>query len=454
MDGVSDCDGRGWIKAGGVLACTSSGTLLGVVCVRRVRLCVLCCCELSVSVVGGDCVRTNTSCLSCMPSGRLLNGLGVDRFQSGLPVGSLGAPRGLVAAGEAKSGTGSVGARARVRLARFAPPDRGGAAARSPAPSDRRVSTCCAHLSSASVVCSVWIRCCADTSSASRSCSNSTHASQGCNRNSSASRSQSGSVNGAAVCVNGAAVCDSIAPKELRNRTIDFSAANKTTSQRRNSRCEQFFAPVDQLFAALKTKTMAPTLTIAEAASIVLSHTRPLDAEAVPPLEALGRVLARAVVAPWPHPPFPASIKDGFAVRSCDCPCDLSVVAACRAGEVATTPLAAGQAVYITTGAPMPPGADAVVALEEAQVLAHSAAQRPAPPALTSAAGQPTRGHAGAAAGAAAAARVRIARPVRAGAEVRAVGSDIAVGSELLAAGAVVGPAEVGLVVYSIHLDT
>jgi gephyrin len=193
---------------------------------------------------------------------------------------------------------------------------------------------------------------------------------------------------------------------------------------------------------------MPPSLSIPQATAIVLSHTQPLGEEEVAPLSCLGRVLAQPLVAPWPHPPFPASIKDGFAVRSSDCPGELQVVAACRAGEVATGSLGAGETIYITTGAPLPPGADAVVGLEEAHVLAHAHPPPdldPSPAIQASPAGQPTRAHAAAVASAAAAARIRIACSVSPGAEFRAVGSDHAQGAELVPAGSVVGPAEVGL---------
>lgn len=186
---------------------------------------------------------------------------------------------------------------------------------------------------------------------------------------------------------------------------------------------------------------------IPECVEMVLSHAEPLAAEALRPLDARGRVLAAPLVAPWPHPPFPAAIKDGFAVRSSDShPMRLAVVASVRAGEAAPSrAIRPGEAAYITTGSPLPPGADAVVALEQATILDPSAQDAPRaadePP--------PPRAHAAAAAAAAAARSVRVDCPVSAGAEVRPVGSDIGEGAELVPAGAVIGPAEVGLAAFA-----
>ena len=60
------------------------------------------------------------------------------------------------------------------------------------------------------------------------------------------------------------------------------------------------------------------SITIDAAVHVVLSHTQPLDTEERAPFDALGATLAAPVIAPLPHPPFPASIKDGYALRSAD----------------------------------------------------------------------------------------------------------------------------------------
>lgn len=93
----------------------------------------------------------------------------------------------------------------------------------------------------------------------------------------------------------------------------------------------------------------------------------PRRTEAVPLAEALGRVAAaRSVMAEHDVPPFANSAMDGFAVRSADLPGTLRIIGESAAGSDRLPQLEPGTAVRISTGAPIPPGADAVVPLEEA----------------------------------------------------------------------------------------
>jgi len=83
--------------------------------------------------------------------------------------------------------------------------------------------------------------------------------------------------------------------------------------------------------------------------------------------EALGCVLAENIVADEDVPPFANTAMDGFAVRAADtqgAPVGLAVVATLAAGAAPDVEVGEGQAVRIMTGAPMPPGADAVVMVE------------------------------------------------------------------------------------------
>lgn len=83
--------------------------------------------------------------------------------------------------------------------------------------------------------------------------------------------------------------------------------------------------------------------------------------------EALGLVASAQLVAREPVPPFDNSAMDGFAVRAADttlAPVSLAVVGTVAAGDVPSVAIGAGQAVRIMTGAPVPPGADAVVMVE------------------------------------------------------------------------------------------
>jgi molybdopterin molybdotransferase len=107
-------------------------------------------------------------------------------------------------------------------------------------------------------------------------------------------------------------------------------------------------------------------LTIEEALASVLEHARPLADEQVRLEEAAGRVLARDARAAVDLPPFPSSAMDGYAVRAADVPGRLPVVARIAAGRPADRGLEPGEAMAIATGGAVPPGADAVVPVEEA----------------------------------------------------------------------------------------
>ncbi len=119
---------------------------------------------------------------------------------------------------------------------------------------------------------------------------------------------------------------------------------------------------------------MAARLTeLDDARAMVLDCARPLGTEEVVLAEALGRVLASEITATHPVPPFKSSAMDGFAVRSSDVsdaesrsPVRLALVAESRAGHPAAGSLAAGEAIAVSTGAVVPDGADAVIRLEDA----------------------------------------------------------------------------------------
>lgn len=106
-----------------------------------------------------------------------------------------------------------------------------------------------------------------------------------------------------------------------------------------------------------------------EARARILAEARPLPAEPVSVLAARGRVLAAPLTAPFRLPPWDNSAMDGYAVRAHDLdpqdPTPLVVVGESRAGGPTVGPLGAGQAIRIMTGAPVPPGADAVVRAED-----------------------------------------------------------------------------------------
>lgn len=107
-----------------------------------------------------------------------------------------------------------------------------------------------------------------------------------------------------------------------------------------------------------------------EALQRMLTHCPVLGTGAVEFERSLGRVLRQPVVADRDQPPFDRSAMDGFALRSASVKPGASfpVVGEVAAGALAAsqTPLLADAAVRIATGAPLPPGADAVIQIEKA----------------------------------------------------------------------------------------
>ena len=95
------------------------------------------------------------------------------------------------------------------------------------------------------------------------------------------------------------------------------------------------------------------------------------NVETVPLEASLNRVLAAAVSADRDYPPFDRSTRDGFAVRSSDVatvPSSLNIAGEVRAGQSFDRTVNPGECVRIMTGAPVPPGADAVVMVEFTKV--------------------------------------------------------------------------------------
>ena len=84
-------------------------------------------------------------------------------------------------------------------------------------------------------------------------------------------------------------------------------------------------------------------------------------------------MLAEDVIARSPVPPFPASIKDGYAVLSADGLGMREVVGPVSAGERPSVRVTPGCVARVTTGAPIPEGADAVVQVEDTTLVESSA---------------------------------------------------------------------------------
>jgi molybdopterin molybdotransferase len=105
---------------------------------------------------------------------------------------------------------------------------------------------------------------------------------------------------------------------------------------------------------------------IREARELVLAAIRPLGAESVGLGDALGRVLAEDVRSPLDVPPFDSSAMDGFALVAGPGG-ELRVIGEARAGHPAAERVEPGTAVRISTGAPVPRGANSVVPIEYTQ---------------------------------------------------------------------------------------
>ncbi|NJE04926.1 molybdopterin molybdenumtransferase MoeA [Thermococcus sp. M36] len=109
-----------------------------------------------------------------------------------------------------------------------------------------------------------------------------------------------------------------------------------------------------------------------EALKVIDSFPLKPEIEEVSLEEALGRVLAEDVVSPIDVPPFDRATVDGYAVRAEDTfmasesePVRLKVIGEINAGDTPAMELKPGESVYISTGAPLPEGADAVIQFED-----------------------------------------------------------------------------------------
>jgi molybdopterin molybdotransferase len=114
-----------------------------------------------------------------------------------------------------------------------------------------------------------------------------------------------------------------------------------------------------------------------EALELTLSHVSAVKTEVLPLARLTGRILAEDIVARVDSPSSTSSRKDGYAVRSADVavasqqnPVELKVVGRLAAGDRAEIQIAGGQTVRVTTGAPIPDGADAVLSEEFCEATA------------------------------------------------------------------------------------
>ncbi|KAJ8979240.1 hypothetical protein NQ317_012150 [Molorchus minor] len=114
-----------------------------------------------------------------------------------------------------------------------------------------------------------------------------------------------------------------------------------------------------------------PMLAVEDAIKIILDECqRSLEVDIIPFDKSMYRILAQDVYASAPVPPFPASIKDGYAVRAHDGVGEKLVRNVVAAGDKpCEEELKEGEVIRISTGAPIPAGADAVVQVENTTLL-------------------------------------------------------------------------------------
>ena len=156
---------------------------------------------------------------------------------------------------------------------------------------------------------------------------------------------------------------------------------------------------------------------LVEAQQVVVDRCGPLPTVRLPLVDALGHVTAGAVTSGEAVPAFDNTAMDGYAVRSADtvaAPVTLDVVGTLAAGSAPATAVGEGQAIRIMTGAPIPPGADAVIMVERTRSLDGGS-------------------------------RVVAEVSVTAGNHIRAAGEDLEVGKVVFESGEVLQPAHLGV---------
>ncbi len=190
------------------------------------------------------------------------------------------------------------------------------------------------------------------------------------------------------------------------------------------------------------TTKFSPLRSLDDALADLLAHVQPLTAtEVVATFDADRRVLGSSITSNLQVPGFDNSAMDGYAVRSADCTSANTVLRVAQriaAGQFGQ-PLHAGEAARIFTGAPMPPGADAVVMQEDCvdvDVDVEEEEEEEEEVGVGANTGTGTSvGHAS----------VRVTTQPSAGQWVRKAGEDIAKGRVVLPAGTLLGPAALGL---------
>jgi molybdopterin molybdotransferase len=156
-------------------------------------------------------------------------------------------------------------------------------------------------------------------------------------------------------------------------------------------------------------------ISIQDAQNIILRHIGPLHVEEMPILQCLGRVISENIHAPWDIPLADKSAMDGYAYCHAGLKGNqLKVTGFLPAGAERMVPVAAGEAIRIMTGASIPPGCDTVIPLESVEEVGEG---------------------------------VQLNRDSKVGAHILKQGDDVRKNDCCIAAGTLLRPAEIGMLV-------
>lgn len=154
-------------------------------------------------------------------------------------------------------------------------------------------------------------------------------------------------------------------------------------------------------------------ISIFEAQQVILNNVVPLPAEEIDLLQGQGRIITEDVVAPWDLPIADNSAMDGYAFSHLTLQSNfLKVVGFLPAGMKRTVPVLPGEAIKIMTGAPVPPGCDTVVPVEDVDAVGDG---------------------------------IRLKTDVKPGAHVRKRGENVRSGERVITAGTEISPLQSGL---------
>jgi len=156
-------------------------------------------------------------------------------------------------------------------------------------------------------------------------------------------------------------------------------------------------------------------ISIAEAQRLILQHTVALASEDVQLLDGLGRVISEDIHAPWDMPAADNSAMDGYAFSHQALQGNfLRVTGFLPAGKERTVPVNPGESIKIMTGAPLPPGCDSVVPIENVELVADG---------------------------------IRLTGEVSSGSHIRRKGENTKAGERVISSGSILGPQELAMIV-------